>query len=272
MKTIYCDAAPNTVKKQTGPHGKIAKFDNGGYRVGVYNETQKKAIIHVNTKCPDQFAGECYSVLKAVEYAKDAGLQKIKVCNDRISSFDAVSKEKSKKGYIGAKYLYIASQLAKNIDVEFEWVSSKDNKADKYSRNEIQKPGVVFDTNVIVEKTITTNLKTTEVNYSFKVPKDKKYLTNLLLDFILAGAKGKNERRATRNRLHDEIVEYVSLEAPDTSVISRAVAEIFNLRSAGPGQLHDVCISLLETMIDKPVYEFDDGRLGAADWAKQSLK
>lgn len=149
MNIIYCDAAPNTVKKQIGSHGKMVKFDNGGYRIGVYDETAAQAIIHYNTRCPDQFAGECFSVLRAIEYAKDAGLDSITVRNDRIGGFDAVSKKKARQGYIGGQYLWIASKIAKesNIEVTFEWVSSGENKADCYSRDQARPGNTLFDTN-----------------------------------------------------------------------------------------------------------------------------
>lgn len=144
---IYSDSAENTRTTVINRFGKKMKFNNGGYRIGIYDESEKKAVVHINRKCPDQFAGECYSVLKAVEYAKNEGLESIIIINDRIGSFDAVSRKKSKQGYVGAKYLYVAKKIQQenNISIEFDQCSSANNLADKYSRKEDSEIGVVFD-------------------------------------------------------------------------------------------------------------------------------
>jgi hypothetical protein len=131
---IWCDAAQNTVVKVVNSYGRQAKFDNGGYRVGLVAETSAGDYVarHANTKCPDQFAGECYAVLKAVELAVEAGLQSCVIRNDRIGGFDA----STKRGYIGAKYLWIAKQMSEEqgLAVTFEPCSGSENRADRASR------------------------------------------------------------------------------------------------------------------------------------------
>ena len=140
MTTIYCDAAPNTVKRVVNGYGRQVKFDNGGFRIGVIAEGKAEAVYY-NTVCPDQFAGECYSVLTAIDFAKKLGLTTITIRNDRIGSFFATRK----KGYVGTKYLYVARKLAEEagIEVEFDPCSSATNKADRLSRSD-RKQGIVM--------------------------------------------------------------------------------------------------------------------------------
>lgn len=137
---IWCDAAPNTVNRVVNGYGKQAKFDNGGYRAGVLVETPDGDHCErfINRSCPDQFAAECWSVLKAVELAKECELQSVTIRNDRISSFTAVSQKKSRKGYIGSKYLYVAKRIAEaaDLDVTFDRCTGAENRADRVSRTE----------------------------------------------------------------------------------------------------------------------------------------
>jgi len=135
---IWADAHENTVRKVVNRFGKKVTFNNGGYRIGILveKEGEKKEFVFYNTRCPDQFAGECFSVLKAVEVAKEMGFKKIVIRNDRIDSFYATTKW----GYIGMKYLYIARKLSEDegIDVEFKICSSVKNKADGLSRRGLE--------------------------------------------------------------------------------------------------------------------------------------
>jgi hypothetical protein len=135
---IWADAHENTVKKVVNQFGKKMTFNNGGYRIGVLveKEDEKKEFVFYNRLCPDQFAGECYSILKAVEVAKEMGLKKVLIRNDRIDSFDA----SVKCGYIGAKYLYVARKISEEgkICVEFKRCSRIGNKADRLSRRGLE--------------------------------------------------------------------------------------------------------------------------------------
>jgi len=126
--TIYCDAAENTVRKTVNTHGKIRKFDNGGHRIGLIviteGEPMRRRAVYVNTQCPDQFAGECFAVLKAVEAAVEMKLKEVTISNDRVDSFTA----STKKGYKGATYLWVAAKMAKEngVAVNFERVSGSE--------------------------------------------------------------------------------------------------------------------------------------------------
>jgi hypothetical protein len=129
---IFCDAAENTVKKVVNSYGKKIKFDNGGHRIGLVSGTLVER--HYNTQCPDQFAGECFSVLKAVELAVKHGLKSATIRNDRIGGFAA----STKRGYKGATYLWVAKKLAteNNLAVTFELCAGIENEADHTSRSE----------------------------------------------------------------------------------------------------------------------------------------
>lgn len=134
--TIWCDAAENTVTRVVNRFGRKAKYDNGGYRVGLLAETEagEYEAREYNTRCPDQFAGECYAVLKAVELAAECGAKTVTVRNDRIGGFDA----STKRGYIGAKYLWVAKTMAEEngLVVTFDQCSGEENRADRISRTE----------------------------------------------------------------------------------------------------------------------------------------
>jgi len=133
---IWCDAAENTVIKVVNCYGRQRKLDNGGYRVGLYVGRLCGNVVerHYNTKCPDQFAGECWAILKAVELAIRNGIKSCVIRNDRVGGFGATKK----KGYIGTKYLYVAKKMAdeNGLAVEFNLCSSAENLADRVSRSE----------------------------------------------------------------------------------------------------------------------------------------
>lgn len=103
------------------------------------SETEIARKTAFNSNCTsingdhDQFAAECYGVLKAVEIAKEMNLKRVEIRNDRISSFTA----STKRDYCGAKYLWIAKKIASEsgILVTFSHVSGQDNIADGLSRS-----------------------------------------------------------------------------------------------------------------------------------------
>lgn len=143
---IFCDAAQNTKRVKVNSYGKLRKFHNGGHRVGIVvvnedGERVAEAVYH-NTKTPDndQFAGECWSVLKAIEVAKELSLDSVTICNDRVGGFEA----STKRGYIGAKYLWIAKKIAteNKINVSFDQVKGNENVADAVSRDEDSDSGL----------------------------------------------------------------------------------------------------------------------------------
>lgn len=129
---IWCDAAPNTVTKVVNGYGKQVKYNNGGYRAGIKCDAAEE--VFVNRQCPDQFAAECWSVLKAVEFAVEHCIAECVIRNDRIGGFDATKK----RGYIGAKYLWVAQKLASenNIQLEFDRCTGAENLADPVSRRQ----------------------------------------------------------------------------------------------------------------------------------------
>jgi hypothetical protein len=127
---IWCDSAENTVVRVVNSYGRQKKFDNGGYRVGLKcGEIER---VFFNSQCPDQFAGECYSVLKSVELAAEHGCKSVTIRNDRIGGFEATTK----RGYIGAKYLWVAKKIAieRGVTVNFNLCSSAENLADAVAR------------------------------------------------------------------------------------------------------------------------------------------
>lgn len=134
---IWCDAAPNTVTKVVNRFGKQQKFDNGGYRVGLLAEGEAGdyEANFQNRQCPDQFAGECFAVLKAIEFAAERGLKSATIRNDRIGGFEATTK----RGYAGTKYLWVAKKIAteSGIEITFDVCSGSENRADKVSRKEV---------------------------------------------------------------------------------------------------------------------------------------
>lgn len=132
---IWCDAAQN----------KNGRYHNG-CRIGLLVETEAGRFTtqHYNTKTftdngdYDQFASECYGVLKAVELAIECKLTACTIRNDRIGGFDSVSGKKIKKGYIGGKYLYVAKKMAEEngLEVSFDRCTGDENEADHTSRSE----------------------------------------------------------------------------------------------------------------------------------------
>lgn len=140
---IWCDAAQNMVEKVVNRFGRKVKRDNGGCRTGLLVETPagvydqvdfNTKTYHDKTGAYDQFAAECYAVLKAVELAVDCGLTNCTVRNDRIGGFKA----STKRGYIGAKYLFVASKIAVDnvLTVTFDRCEGSENRADKVSRRQ----------------------------------------------------------------------------------------------------------------------------------------
>lgn len=131
--TIWCDAAQNKVRRVVNGYGRKATFDNGGYRIGV--KCGELERVFKNTQCPDSFAGECFAVLKSIELAAEHGCKAITVRNDRIGGFEATTK----RGYIGAKYLWVAKKIAAEhgMTVLFDQCSGAENLADAVSRKEV---------------------------------------------------------------------------------------------------------------------------------------
>ena len=127
---IWCDAADN----------KNGRYHNG-CRIGLRVDTEAGRFTaqHYNTKtfsektgAYDQFAAECYGVLKAVELAIECKLTTCVIRNDRIGGFEA----STRRGYIGAKYLWVAQKMAveNNLEVEFDRCTGDENLADYVSR------------------------------------------------------------------------------------------------------------------------------------------
>ena len=103
-----------------------------GCRVGVLCGGAEKSFS--NSQCFsartgnfDQYAAECWAVLKAVEWAATLGPKAILLRNSLIGSFRATRRF----GYRGEKYLWIASRIAveKGIDVQFERCRGDENLA-----------------------------------------------------------------------------------------------------------------------------------------------
>lgn len=138
--TIHCDSSENTVRATVNSYGKKIKFNNGGYRVGLFVLEDKTEAVFYNTQCPDQFAGECFAVLKAVEFATEAGCSEAVIVNDRIGSFV----DSTKRGYVGAKYLWVAQKIASEngLEVSFDRCSSAENLADSVARREGCEQGI----------------------------------------------------------------------------------------------------------------------------------
>lgn len=136
---IFCDGCENTVVRVVNSYGRQQKFDNGGYRAGL--KCGAFEAVYYNTQCPDQFAAECWSVLKAVEFAAERGLKSCTVRNDRIGGFEACNEKKQRRGYVGAKYLSVAQKIAREhgLAVTFDPCSCEDNQADAV----VRRPGKV---------------------------------------------------------------------------------------------------------------------------------
>ncbi|MDQ3288928.1 MAG: hypothetical protein M3Q42_11860 [Pseudomonadota bacterium] len=131
---LWCDGCENTVTRVINAYGRQAKYDNGGYRAGLLIETAagKVEAVFTNTQCPDQFAAECWSVLKAIEFAAERGLKSCTVRNDRIGGFKATAK----KNYKGTTYLQVAAKIAREagLEVTFDQCRSAENLADAVCR------------------------------------------------------------------------------------------------------------------------------------------
>lgn len=140
---IWCDACENTETRVVNGYGRHAKFDNGGYRAGLLISTEAGQVeeVYYNRQCPDQFAAECWSVLKAVEFASERGLKTCVIRNDRIGGFDSLSEKKQKKGGKAATYLAVAARIARDagLAVTFDRCTSEENLADAVCR----RPGKV---------------------------------------------------------------------------------------------------------------------------------
>lgn len=124
---IWCDAAQ--MKGRGAQIGLRVDTAAGRFTATAFNG---QGVWHAKSGEYDQFAAECFAVLKAVELACECGLSECVIANDRIGGFEATTK----RGYIAAKYLWIARKMAEEhgLGVNFNRVRGADNKADAVSR------------------------------------------------------------------------------------------------------------------------------------------
>lgn len=129
LHIVYCDAAIRT-DAIGAKVAVIVQLEDG---TEVLRRTAVNGNCHTINGDYDQFAAECFGVLKAVETAKDVGFKRIEIRNDRISSFSA----STKRDYDGSKYLFVARRISEEngILVTFRHVSGEDNIADSLSRS-----------------------------------------------------------------------------------------------------------------------------------------
>jgi hypothetical protein len=129
LHLVYCDAARRS--NAVGAKAAVIVLDEAGTEVARC--TAVNGNCHTANGDYDQFAAECFGVLKAVETAKEMKLSRIEVRNDRIGSFEA----STKFGYDGAKYLWLAKKIAaeNSMLVTFNQIAGEDNIADGLSRS-----------------------------------------------------------------------------------------------------------------------------------------
>jgi hypothetical protein len=149
---LWVDASENTGRIPANVLGGLA-FNSGGYRIGLLLQQDGQPDItqvHYNARCPDQYAGECYAVLKGIELVtgqirtsflrqeavpggmNESSFKQLVLRSDRITSF----RDCIKKDYEGTKYLRRAEYLASEaiILVNFKTCLSEENLADAVLR------------------------------------------------------------------------------------------------------------------------------------------
>ena len=70
-KVIFVDAGKNTKKVKVNSYGKLMKFDNGGFRIGIVDGCDGEKKTFYNTKASNSFAAEAFAILKGIEFAKE---------------------------------------------------------------------------------------------------------------------------------------------------------------------------------------------------------
>ena len=104
-----------------------------GGRYGITDNDGNKIEQGTNGQITEQIEIEAYAVLKAVNWAVAEKVKTLKIMTDsQVLSYGVDFKSKTKAG----KYFWLARKIAKdeNINLIFEWVPGKENKADYLTR------------------------------------------------------------------------------------------------------------------------------------------
>lgn len=129
----------NQEKQDFKENGGVVIFVDGtknkwGGKYGITDENGREIDQGNNSQIYEQIEIEAYAILKGVNWAKDNQVKSLKIMTDcQVLSYGEDFKSKTKAG----KYFWLARKIAKEseINLEFEWVSSKENKADYLTRN-----------------------------------------------------------------------------------------------------------------------------------------
>lgn len=215
---IYTDASQAGI----GEYGKL----RAGFRIGLYVPETGEEFRSVNMKVQDSWAAETFGLLKAVEKAAE-------LSNGRpiLIRADGGSPETTKHKQAN-KYVWVMNKIIKenDLDVEFEFLSSGENLADRVSRT-------ASDEYIDAVKT-----KKEQREKAVAVEKQK------LLDAKLVSAKEKWTKKATTivDAIIDEddkkkikalkklsvIAKYNNM--PRTHMYSKDLVEIGQGKASGP--------------------------------------
>lgn len=107
--------------------------NNWGGRFGITDIDGRKIEVGNNGQITEQIEIEAYAILKGVNWAVENQVKSLKIMTDcQVLSYGTDFNSKTSAG----KYYWLARKIAKesNIDLEFEWIPGKENKADYLTR------------------------------------------------------------------------------------------------------------------------------------------
>lgn len=105
-----------------------------GGKYGITDEDGREIETGNNSRIYEQIEIEAYAILKGINWAKENSIKSLKIMTDcQVLSYGEDFNSKTSAG----KYYWLARKIAKdeNINLEFEWISGKENKADYLTRN-----------------------------------------------------------------------------------------------------------------------------------------
>ena len=108
--------------------------NNWGGKYGITDDAGIELDYGNNSQIYEQIEIEAYAILKGINWAKENNIKKLKIMTDcQVLSYGNDFKSKTKAG----TYYWLARKIAKesNIDLEFQWIPGKENKADYLTRN-----------------------------------------------------------------------------------------------------------------------------------------
>ena len=143
---IYCDSVGNFTLER-GSNDKVVRTSLAGHRIGVVACTPEGHVLgsglFSNSVCPDQYAGACWAVLRAVEIVIEYGAEIIGIRTQQVENLGSSTRQ----GYRGSRYLEIAREAAWKVKTRcyFEPMDKYSiNLAEYVARDGSREPGQFF--------------------------------------------------------------------------------------------------------------------------------